>query len=147
MMMGNQPVPLSAIVSPLIWMHEPLRFESNSKDELCITAGPKTDMFRDPSNPEGEIDNEPRALFESKEKYWKLSARVSVEFCSAFDAGCLLIWEDTKNWAKLAFEHSPALKPMVVSVVTRDKSDDANCEIIDGKVNANCRTLNLAADF
>jgi regulation of enolase protein 1 (concanavalin A-like superfamily) len=57
---------------------------------------------------------------------FQLSARVTVDFAAQFDAGVLLLWVDERHWAKLCFELSPAAEPMVVSVVTRDVSDDAN---------------------
>ena len=38
-----------------------------------------------------------------------------------------------RNWAKLCFEYSPQGQPMVVSVVTRGVSDDANSMPIDAK--------------
>jgi regulation of enolase protein 1 (concanavalin A-like superfamily) len=57
---------------------------------------------------------------------FQLSARVSVDFVAQYDAGVLLLWIDERHWAKFCFEFSPAAEPMVVSVVTRDHSDDAN---------------------
>jgi len=38
----------------------------------------------------------------------------------------LMLWSDERHWAKFCFEFSPAAEPMVVSVVTRGVSDDAN---------------------
>ncbi|MET8151546.1 DUF1349 domain-containing protein [Actinoplanes sp. NPDC049668] len=57
---------------------------------------------------------------------FQLSARVGVDFRSQYDAGVLLLWFDERNWAKFCFEFSPDAEPMVVSVVTRGVSDDAN---------------------
>ncbi|MEU4220719.1 DUF1349 domain-containing protein [Actinoplanes sp. NPDC026623] len=57
---------------------------------------------------------------------FQLSARVTVDFRSQFDAGVLLLWIDERHWAKFCFEFSPDAEPMVVSVVTREVSDDAN---------------------
>jgi hypothetical protein len=57
---------------------------------------------------------------------FQFSARVTVGFESAFDAGVLLLWLDERRWAKLCFEFSPAGEPMIVSVVCRGVSDDAN---------------------
>ena len=62
---------------------------------------------------------------------FQLSARVSVGFRSSFDAGVLVLWADERSWAKLCFEASPQLEPMVVSVVTRDVSDDCNAFVVD----------------
>lgn len=61
---------------------------------------------------------------------FQLIAKVTVEFSAQFDAGVLLIWVDERHWAKFCFEFSPAAEPMVVSVVTRDLSDDANAFVV-----------------
>jgi regulation of enolase protein 1 (concanavalin A-like superfamily) len=63
---------------------------------------------------------------------FSFSARVSVEFRAQFDAGVLMVWIDARRWAKFCFEYSPDREPMVVSVVTRDVSDDANAFTVDG---------------
>jgi regulation of enolase protein 1 (concanavalin A-like superfamily) len=62
-----------------------------------------------------------------------LSARVTVAFAATFDAGVLLLYSHDRLWAKLCFEYSPLHQPMVVSVVTRGTSDDANAFIVQGK--------------
>jgi regulation of enolase protein 1 (concanavalin A-like superfamily) len=64
---------------------------------------------------------------------FQFSACVSVEFGSTYEAGVLLLWADECHWGKLCFELSPAAEPMIVSVVTRGVSDDANCLVIDGR--------------
>jgi regulation of enolase protein 1 (concanavalin A-like superfamily) len=60
-------------------------------------------------------------------------ARVTVDFASTFDAGVLLLWLDERRWSKLCFEFSPAGEPMVVSVVCRGVSDDANAFAVRGR--------------
>ncbi len=57
---------------------------------------------------------------------FQFSARVTVDFQAQYDAGVLLLWAGERHWAKFCFEFSPASQPMVVSVVTRGISDDAN---------------------
>jgi regulation of enolase protein 1 (concanavalin A-like superfamily) len=64
---------------------------------------------------------------------FQFSARVTVEFGSTFDAGVLLLWLDQRHWAKLCFEFSPAGEPMIVSVVCRGVSDDANAFVVPGR--------------
>jgi regulation of enolase protein 1 (concanavalin A-like superfamily) len=61
----------------------------------------------------------------------QLVARVSLEPRSTFDAGVLLAWIDGGHWAKLCLEYSPQGKVMIVSVVTRGVSDDANSVVVD----------------
>jgi len=63
---------------------------------------------------------------------FQLSARVTVGFGATYDAGVLLLWIDERHWGKLCFEFSPAREPMIVSVVTRGVSDDANAFVVPG---------------
>ena len=78
--------------------------------------------------------NAPRLLVTPDEGDFQLHARVEVAFGSTFDAGVLLLWVDERTWAKLCFEYSPQGNPMVVTVVTRGLSDDANGFTVDGNV-------------
>src|SRR5258708_8925858 len=64
---------------------------------------------------------------------FQFSARVTVAFASTFDAGALLLWIDERHWGKLCFEYSPHGDPMIVSVVTRGVSDDANAFVVEGR--------------
>jgi regulation of enolase protein 1 (concanavalin A-like superfamily) len=92
---------------------------------LTATAGAGTDLFVDPAGDPPAL-NAPRLLAALPEGDFQFSARVSVTFAETFDAGVLLLWADDTTWAKLCFEYSPTREPMVVSVVTRGVSDDAN---------------------
>ena len=98
---------------------------------LSVTAGPRTDWFVDPGGRPATM-NAP-GLVGPVDGDFLLAARVSVGFRSAFDAGVLALWRDERTWAKLCFECSPELRPMVVSVVTRGVSDDANSFTVDGR--------------
>ncbi len=101
-----------------------------TEDTLAVEAGPKTDVFVDPGD-RTAILNAPRLLGEVEGDY-SLSARVTVAFRSDYDAGVLLVWANERLWAKLCFELSLQHEPMVVSVVTRDVSDDCNSFTVDG---------------
>jgi len=104
---------------------------------LTVQAQPRTDIFIDPVsgsagagasaalNAESTL-NAATLLGDVPEGDFQFSARVTVGFASAFDAGVLLIWLDDRHWGKLCFEFSPAGEPMIVSVVCRGVSDDAN---------------------
>jgi len=107
-----------------------------SADGLRVTAEPHSDLFIDPSG-DGQTAAESQLnavtlLGEPPAGDFTLSARVRVGFGSTFDAGVLLIWADERNWAKLCFELSPDGERMVVSVVTREVSDDANGFVVTG---------------
>ncbi|HEY7022930.1 MAG TPA: DUF1349 domain-containing protein [Ktedonobacterales bacterium] len=116
---------LSAIPAELSWRHSPIMWNVDADDQLTIQAGAVTDWFSDPAGSQRK-DDAPSALFASADPEFTLSARVRVAFASTFDAGALLAYMRDDVWAKLCFEYSPQGQPMIVSVVTRDVSDDCN---------------------
>jgi regulation of enolase protein 1 (concanavalin A-like superfamily) len=97
----------------------------DADEQLTIQAGATTDWFSDPAGAQRK-DDAPSALFASADQEFTLSARVRVAFASTFDAGALLAHVRDDVWAKLCYEYSPQGQPMIVSVVTRDVSDDCN---------------------
>jgi regulation of enolase protein 1 (concanavalin A-like superfamily) len=98
---------------------------------LIGTAGARTDLFCDPQTG-AATSNAPRLLTAAPPGDFQLSARVEVGFGSTYDAGVLLLWAGEDTWAKLCFELSPQGQPMIVSVVTIGRSDDANGFTVDG---------------
>ena len=101
---------------------------------LVATAPAHTDLY---VNPGGEDSADAESLLNAATLLgtppvgdFQLSARVSVDFQTQYDAGVLLLWIDEQHWAKFCFEFSPAAQPMVVSVVTREISDDANAFVV-----------------
>ena len=99
--------------------------------DLTIAAGGGTDHFIDPATSRATL-NAPRVLATvAPTADFQLSAAVEVEFESTFDAGALMLWADDLTWVKLCLEYSPQARPMVVSVVTRGLSDDANAVTVD----------------
>ena len=148
--MDEEQIRLPGLVSPLRWETPPLRWTLtggaarpvgagasggaprtlSAGSILSVTTGPRTDLFVDPGGA-SPTTNAPRLLALADESF-RLSARVEVDFSSGFDAGVLLVWSDEATWAKLCFERSPQGQPMVVSVVTRAISDDANSFDVHG---------------
>ncbi|MCM3695106.1 DUF1349 domain-containing protein [Microbacterium oleivorans] len=116
-----QPSPESA------WTVSPSRIEG------VAPAG--TDLFVDPSGTSGvaaeTLLNAATLLGTPPDGDFTLVARVQPEHLATFDAGVLLAWVDETNWAKVCFERSPAGASMIVSVVTKGSSDDANGVPID----------------
>ena len=123
-------VKLSALPNVLTWNNEPKLLETNGVNTLSMAAGPQTDWFYDPAGRK-HSSNAPVALFSPPDESCLLSAKVTVGFNSTFDAGVLFIYADDERWAKLCLEYAPTDKPMVVSVVTKGKSDDCNSVYID----------------
>jgi regulation of enolase protein 1 (concanavalin A-like superfamily) len=107
-----------------------------------VSAQPHSDIFIDPGGGSADAGaavnaesmlNALTLLGDAPEGDFQLSARVTVGFASTFDAGVLLLWLDERRWGKLCFEFSPAGEPMVVSVVCRGVSDDANAFAVRGR--------------
>lgn len=115
----------------LAWHGEPAasRYDAEAH-RLSITAPAGTDWSNDPLTGE-RTASAPALLFEPEGDF-ALSARVSAGFTGVFDAGVLCLWQSEDQWAKLCFEHSPQRQGMVVSVVTRGISDDADSVVVDG---------------
>lgn len=122
---------LSALPMALAWQVPPSYSRSDEVATLHVRAPGSTDMFIDPAGGDPTL-TAPRLLGTVPEGDFQLSARVRVGFEATFDAGVLLIWVDERTWAKLCFERSPQGRPMVVSVITRGTSDDANGFTVDG---------------
>jgi len=110
---------------------------SLTSDGVTGTAPARTDIFIDPgadrtADPNAGVTlNAPTLLGTPAGDEWQLSAQVSVQFASTFDAGVLLLWADASHWAKLCFEYAPDGEPMIVSVVCDGAADDANAFVLD----------------
>ena len=118
----------SAVVVPgipfkLFWENKP-KSHSISKDGLMIGAGAKTDMFRDP-NATYNTDNAPKLLF-LPDSNFVLIASIKHDFVNKWDGGAFVLKADNKNWIKFCFEKDYTSAHRIVSVVTKDISDDCN---------------------
>ena len=125
----------TATVTDLLLPGVPFPFESSgtpacqasmASGALTLTSGPKSDMFIDPAGDEGARPDAGRWTGLPGEDDFTFSARVTVGFASAFDAGVLLLYLSERRWAKLCYEFSLQRKPTAVTVVTRSTSDDSN---------------------
>lgn len=125
----SEPIFLPTIPGPLAWSVLPKAYEL-AENRLKIEAGAKTDLFNDPRG-EYTQANSVRLAF-VPDGVFTVQAKVQVGFQSTFDAGAFIVWADEKHWAKLAFEFSPQKEPMIVTVITRDLSDDCNSMVIEG---------------
>jgi regulation of enolase protein 1 (concanavalin A-like superfamily) len=125
----TQTVTIPTLPAPLRWRGEPASWSLDG-GTLTIRSGQKTDWFINPSAPT-ETMSAP-ALLMRTEQPCTLVARVTVDAVSTFDAGVLCAYQAEDVWAKLCFEFSPQRQLMIVSVVTRGRSDDANSVPIAG---------------
>lgn len=119
----NSDLKINAIPYALHWDNQPLRYTLKN-NILTIVAGAATDMFRDP-NVTYNTDNAPKLLFEADSNF-VLSAAIEHAFASKWDGGAIVLIEDSLNWIKFCFEKDYTGAKRVVSVVTKDISDDCN---------------------
>ena len=120
---AQKPDKLNAIPFPLFPENEPFSY-TISNNELTIVARAKTDMFRDP-NVTYNTDNAPKLLFKPDDNF-VFTAAIEHSFTNKWDGGALVIMSDSLNWIKFCFEKDYTGAHRVVSVVTKDISDDAN---------------------
>jgi uncharacterized protein len=100
------------------------------QEPITITAGPRTDLFVDPGSGAPVLDAP--MLLGATDGDFLLSTRVRAQLRATFDAGALMLHAGERTWAKLALERSPQGEAMIVSVVTRGVSDDANGAVVAG---------------
>ena len=101
---------------------------------VLVSAAAHTDFYLNPGGEDSgdaeTLSNGATLLGTPPAGDFQLSAKVTVDFQAQYDAGVLMLWIDERHWAKFCFEMSPAGAPMVVSVVTRGVSDDANAFVV-----------------
>ena len=112
------------------WLGSPAAWSQVGDGTVLITAPAKSDRFHDPAGAARQA-NSPVWLTRADAPA-NLVARVRVDFVDTFDAGVLMVYQASEAWAKLCFEQAPDGRRMVVSVVTRGRSDDANAFVVDG---------------
>ena len=125
-------VQIKSIPFKMFWENTPQNY-SATDSSLTITAGAKTDMFRDP-NVTYNTDNAPKLLFKP-DKDFVLTASIEHAFASKWDGGAIILKQDSLNWVKFCFEKDYTGARRVVSVVTKNISDDCNSvQILTNKV-------------
>jgi regulation of enolase protein 1 (concanavalin A-like superfamily) len=107
-----------------------LDWRAPPREPITLAAGPRTDLFVDPAGRAPVLDAP--MLLGATDGDFLLSARVSADLRATFDAGALMLHGGERTWAKLALERAPQGEAMIVSVVTRGVSDDANGTLVAG---------------
>jgi len=123
---------INSIPYGMFWENKAEKF-SATNNEMMMVAGEKTDMFRDP-NVTYNTDNAPKLLFRPDNDFI-LIASIEHSFSSKWDGGAIVLKQDSLNWIKFCFEKDYTGAKRVVSVVTKNISDDCNSvEIKTNKV-------------
>ena len=108
----------------LDWLVRPPEAAEVGDTDVAFAAGPRTDLFTDPAGAEPKTDAP--LLLGRPDGDFQLRARVAAPLAATFDAAALVVWASPTAWGKLALEYSPQREKTIVSVVTREVSDDAN---------------------
>lgn len=105
------------------WLNEPKSFQIEN-GTLKVLAGKETDFF---NNPENNVKTSTAPLLYTEiNGDFVAKALVRPDFTSLWNAVALMVHIDNDNWIKFAFENSDATGNSIVSVVTKNVSDDAN---------------------
>jgi regulation of enolase protein 1 (concanavalin A-like superfamily) len=81
-------------------------------------------MFRDP-NVTYNTDNAPKLLFKPHDDF-VLTASVEHAFNEKWDGGAIILKNDSLNWVKFCYEKDYTGARRIVTVVTKNISDDCN---------------------
>lgn len=121
---------IAGLPGAMIWQHRPATWKIEEGKTLSISADKQTDWFVSPMDGE-RTDKSPRLLFKPADDF-VISAKVTVGFRSQWDSGALVLYVNDSVWAKLCFEMTIEKHPAIVSVVTRNVSDDSNSIAVSG---------------
>ncbi len=127
---ADKPASLKAIPKDLHWKVAPVDWKIDDGAVLTITAGKGSNEFVSPLDGNSS-SGAPKLMFQPDEEF-VLSAKVTVDFQSTWDAGFLAVQAGVTEWAKLCLEMSNQGNPKIVSVVTHGVSDDSTGVPVEG---------------
>ena len=100
-------------------------------EKIEITSTSETDFFIEPGTPPYEKGNAPLLLTEvDNTKPFTFSFKTTPEHLVKYDAGMAFIYVDAKTWLKFAFEADERMNKRIVTVNTRNLSDDNNHDAV-----------------
>jgi regulation of enolase protein 1 (concanavalin A-like superfamily) len=100
---------------------------------LTLKSEAKRDNFIDP---DGKLSNNTAPVLLApvdNTKPFTLTAKVTPQFLSTYDAGATYIWVKDTLWFKFAMERSEDGRIRIVSVRTNGTSDDNNHDVVTAK--------------
>ena len=110
------------------WINAPAKVGFD-KNEIHIITTKGSDFFNNPED--GSITATAPFLFKEVSEDFIMTAHVKPDFNSVWNACALMVYKDSSQWIKFAFENSDATGKSIVSVVTNGVSDDANGVILN----------------
>jgi regulation of enolase protein 1 (concanavalin A-like superfamily) len=110
------------------WLNPPTTYQLKD-GVLQITAPEGSDYFNNPED-QSRTGTAP-FLYQQVKGDFVAVAHLQPDFSDQWNAMALMVYIDSTNWIKFAFENSDATGTGIVSVVTRGVSDDANGVILN----------------
>lgn len=127
--LAAQKLSLPSIPYPMHFENKAENFKIINEHQIKIQAPAYTDLFISPDG--GYATNKsPRLVFKPDSDFI-LSAKITPDFKTKWDAGDLMIYNDSTHFAKFCFEYDFKNQPRVVSVVCNDVADDCNSMAIN----------------
>ena len=100
--------------------------------KIEITAGAETDFFIEPGEPPYEKANAPLLLKDvDNTRPFTFSVKTTPVHTVKYDAGMAFLFIDSKHWLKFAFEADERMNRRIVTVKTKNFSDDNNHDVIN----------------
>lgn len=121
---------LAGFPDSFVWQNEAVDWKLD-RGALTIKAGRKTDWFAWPGGGSRQ-DAAPRLLFKAADNFM-ISTKVTTLAHSTYDAGCLALYGTPTNWAKFCLEALDDGRLAIISVVTRELSDDVTSFPVEGR--------------
>ena len=104
----------------------------NAGGKIEITSGAETDFFIEPGTPPYDKSNAPLLLKTvDNTKPFTFSFKTTPVLNVKYDAGMAFIFIDNKSWLKFAFEADERMNKRLVTVKTKDFSDDNNHDAVN----------------
>jgi regulation of enolase protein 1 (concanavalin A-like superfamily)/predicted small secreted protein len=116
-----------SLLATLQWLNPPSTFELRDQT-LSVEVAKGTDFFNSPED--SSVVATAALLYQEQRGDFVATALVEPDFSAQWNAVSLMVFADSLHWIKFAFERSDATGPSIVSVVTRETSDDANGAIL-----------------
>lgn len=103
-------------------------------DSLEMVSGAETDFFIEPGQPPYNMANAPLLLMPvDNSKPFTFSIRVKPTHLVKYDAGMAFLYVNDSEWLKFAFEVDERMIGRIVTVKTKEFSDDNNHDAIPAK--------------
>lgn len=102
--------------------------------KIELRSGPETDYFIEPGAPPYDKSNAPLLLKTvDNTKPFTFSFKTTPVHTVKYDAGMAFLYVDNRQWLKFAFEADERMLTRLVTVKTRDFSDDNNHDVVNSQ--------------